>query len=734
MSSIQIISRRSFIRSLGLASGGLIIACNFPSSDDKEGASKIIPFNGSSFEPNLFIQLKDNGELVLLASRSEMGNGVRTSLTSVIADEMDADWKMVSVKQATGDVKFMDQNTDGSRSIRQLFEPMRKMGATARAMLVSAAATKWQVDAASLKTENHYVINPATDEKLFYGDLVKEAAEVEIPENPVLKNPKDFNYIGKKLKSIDGADFTSGKAKYGMDIKLDNMHYAAVARSPVTFGTVKSFNKDAALKIAGVTDIIELPRIATPFGPLGGIAVIANNTWAAFKGKEALEIEWDNGSNESYTSESYDKMILANVKKKGKEVRNDGNVNSAFNKANHIVESEFQMPHLVHAPMEVPNATAWVHDGKCEVWAPVQDPQTARKDVSDYLETDKENVTINVTLLGGGFGRKSKPDFVVEAVALSKAVNAPVQVVWTREDDIQHSYYHTVSAQYMKASLYADGNVTGWLHRVAYPSITSTFAPDTGYGAGFEFGMGMTNIPYQIDNVRCENGKAPAHLRIGWYRSVINIPQAFSINVFVDELAAKAEKDPLQFRLDLIGEDRIEKSESGYHFDSSKLKNVLTKVAKNAGYGKKLPEGHGMGLAVHYSFLSYIATAIEVSVIDGKLKVHNIHSVIDCGTAVNLDTVESQMQGAAVFGLSLAFYGKITAKDGIIEQSNYHDYQVLRMSETPNIAIEIIQSSEKPTGVGEPGVPVIAPALINAIYNATGKRYYKLPLMDEGLV
>ncbi len=732
MNPIRKITRRSFIQSVGLASGGLIIACTIPSSDKKE---PIKAFNGKTFEPNLFIQLKDNGQLILLASRSEMGNGVRTSLTSVIADEMDADWQLVSVKQATGDAKFMDQNTDGSRSIRYLFEPMRKMGATARAMLITAAAIKWQVDESILKAENHYVINTTNNKKIFYGDLVKEAATVAIPDNPTLKERKDFKYIGKGLKSIDGAGFASGKPKYGMDIKLDNMKYAAVMRCPVTFGTVKSFDKTKAMAVKGVIDVIEIPKINRPFGTLGGIAVIAENTWAAFKGKEALTVEWNYGDNKNYTSDVYDKMILENVHKKGKEVRNDGNVTKAFKNAAHIVESTFQLPHLVHAPMEVPNATAWVkEDGTCEVWAPVQAPQTARKEVVAFLDTKKENVTVNVTFLGGGFGRKSKPDFVVEAVAISKAINAPAQVVWTREDDIHHSYYHAVSAQYMKGALDKNGNVTGWLHRVAYPSIASTFAPDTGYAAGFEFGQGLVNIPYQIENVRCENGKAPAHVRIGWFRSVINIIQSFSVNIFVDELAAKAQKDPLQFRLDLIGEDRIEKSKSGYHFNSAKLKNVLKKVAKNAEYGKELPAGHGLGIAMHYSFLSYIASIIEVSVNQGKLKVHNIHSVIDCGTAVNTDTIASQMQGAAVFGMSLAYYGKITAKDGAIEQSNYDSYQMLRMKDVPEIHIEIIESIDKPTGVGEPGVPPIAPAIINAIYNATGKRYYSLPLTDHGLV
>jgi len=328
MSEIHIVTRRRFIKSLGFASGGLIFACTLPSS--KEEKEKPRPFNGSSFEPNIFIQLKDNGELVLLATRSEMGNGVRTSLTSVIADELDADWDKVSILQATGDAKFMDQNTDGSRSIRYLFEPMRKMGATAREMLIAAAAKKWGVTASTLKTKNHYVIDSINGKKLFYGDLVKEASAVPVPENPVLKKPEDFKYIGKGLKSIDGKGFVSGKPKYGIDIKLDGMKYAAVARCPVTFGTVKRFNKEEALQIKGVLDVVEIPRIAKPFGPLGGVAVIATNTWAALKGKEALSIEWEYGANQKYSSEVYDQMIADNVQKKGKEIRNDGNVYSAY--------------------------------------------------------------------------------------------------------------------------------------------------------------------------------------------------------------------------------------------------------------------------------------------------------------------------------------------------------------------------------------------------------------------
>ena len=727
MSTIKNISRRTFVKSIGLASGGLILACNTSVFSDKEITKNLVDFN-----PNLFVQLNSDGSLVLIASRSEMGNGVRTSLTSIIADEMEADWNKVIVKQATGDAKYGDQNTDGSRSVRYLYETMRKMGAMAKAMLISAAAKKWQVSESECTAKNHFVTH-SSGKKIGFGDLVEIAKTLEIPKEYVLKSPKDFKYIGKKLRSIDAEDYVKGKVIFGLDKRLPNMKFVAIARCPVTFGSVKSFDKSEALKIAGVEAVIEIPRVEKPFGALGGVAVIASNTWAAFKGKEALKIEWNFGDNKSYNSKTYMAEITANVHKQGKVAKDVGNINKAFKNASKIVESTFQLPHLSHAPMEVPNAVAWVQGDSCEVWAPTQAPQTTRKEVVDYLKTSEEKVTINVTFLGGGFGRKSKPDYVVEAVMLSKELNAPVQVVWTREDDIKHDYYHTVSAQYLKASLDKNGNVTGWLHRFALPSIVSTFSPGVDYAAGFEIAS-ASNVPFDIKNMKIEVGKAPAMVRIGWLRSVINIPHGFSENVFADELASAANKDPLEFRLNLIGKDRVEDTQNEIKYNTVRLKNVLKIAAKNAEWGKQLPENHAYGLAVHYSFYSYVASIVEVSVIDKKVKVHNVFTAIDCGTVINKDTVKAQMEGSAIFGMSLAFYGKITAKDGAIEQSNYDNYKMIRMHEIPKVHVEIVESSEKPTGVGEPGVPVIAPAIVNAIFKATRKRYHNLPLSDYGLV
>lgn len=726
MEKIQNISRRSFLKNVGLASGGLVLASTTVLLDGCT-PKEIIEFN-----PNLFVQLNSDGSLVLVASRSEMGQGVRTSITSIIADEMEADWDRVTVKQATGDVKYGDQNTDGSKSVRLMFDIMRQLGAATKSILISAAAQKWEVPESECKAENHFIIHES-GKKIGYGDLVEIAKNLEAPTEVTLKDPADFKYIGKTLPSIDVENLANGSGIFGLDMRVPNMKFAALQRCPVAFGTVKSFDKTEALKVKGVIDVVEIPMLRKPFGTLGGVAVVATSTWAAFKGRDALKVEWDFGANAAYDSETFMKEMTDAVHKKGKVEKSIGNVDKAFRSSAKTIESNYQLPHLVHAPMEVPNAIAHVKGDTCEIWAPTQEPQRTRKEVADFLETDLENVTVNVTFLGGGFGRKSKPDYVVEAAAVSKAINGPVQVIWSREDDIRHSYYHTTSSQYMKGSVDKNGKVTGWLHRFALPTITSTFQSGADEPAKWEVAS-AANVPFEIPNMQIETAKASAHVRIGWYRSVINIPHGFAINVFADELAHEAVIDPLEFRLNLIGSDRIEETKNPYKYNTARLKQVLKTAAKNANWGKKLSQGTAQGLAVHYSFLSYVACVAQVSVKNKKVKVDSVHIVIDCGTAVNKDTIKAQMQGAVIFGMSLAFYGKITSKDGAIEQSNFHDYPMLRMPDTPEIHVEIINNNEKPTGVGEPGVPVIAPAIVNAIFKATGERYRNLPLSEYKLV
>lgn len=720
---IRNISRRGFIKSVGLASGGLILACNM---DAMNAPSEF-------FDPNLFVQLRSDGQLFLVASRSEMGNGVRTSLTSIIADEMEASWDRVEIVQAVGDKKYGDQNTDGSRSVRYLYETMREMGAMARMMLIQAAANKWQVSVDQCYAEDHEVHLKGSNKSIAFGDLVSDASKLDRPKKLIYKDPKKFKYIGKYLPSIDVEAYANGAAVFGLDKRLPGMKFAAIERPPVTFGKVKSFERDRALEVEGVDEVLVIPRYEKPFGCLGGVAVVGSNTWSVFQGKSKLNPVWEPGKNGSYNTEEYMEMMMNNIKNDPDFIKDDGDFEKAFNQASKTLEVEYRTPHLVHTPMEVPNAVAHVERDRCEVWAPTQDPQTARREVAEFLGMDEDRVTMNVTFLGGGFGRKSKPDYIIEAVAVSKAIKAPVQVVWTREDDVKHSYYHTVAAQYMRGGLDKTGKVSAWEHRFAFPSIGSTFTPLVSSPMGWE-SSSATNIPYVLPNMKVATGKAPAHVRIGWLRSVINIPHGFSVNVFIDELAAQAGEDPLEFRLKLIGPDRIEDTNNEYKYDTARLKNVLKKAAKNASWGSPLPKGHARGIALQYSFLSYVASVVEVSVKNGKVNVEKIHTVIDCGLAINKDTINSQMQGAAIFGMSLAYYGKITAKDGAIEQNNFNDYQMIRMAQAPDVHVEIIESDAKPTGVGEPGVPVIAPAIVNAIYAATGKRYRSLPLVDHGLV
>ena len=730
--------RRDFVKIFGLATGGLLLGCNV--SADKVVVNTLE--DGISFVPNLFIQLQKDGTVTIVVARSEMGQGIRTSMASAIAEDLEADWKYVTVQQATGDAKFGNQNTDGSRSIRTLLKPMRKMGAMARSILEQAAAKKWNIAASDCKAENHFVVNNTTGEKVFFGDLVEEAKTIAIPsdENIILKDKKDFKYIGKKVvRGIDMEDFLHGKANYGLDARLPNMKFAAIARSPVTFGSVKSFDTSEATEITGVEQVVQLDRLIPPagqfFGMLGGVAVIANNTWSAFQGKNNLNVEWESGINESYDTEKFKEKLISRIHNKAKVVPPfKGSIEKAFKNADKVIEATYTMPHLAHAPMEVPNALAWVHDGKCDVWAPVQDPQTVQAEIAHFFGFALEDITINVMMLGGAFGRKSKSDFVVEAVALSQKIKAPVQVVWTREDDIQHSFYHAQNAQYLKGSLDEKGKVTGWLHRVAFPSITSSFKPMSNYIAGFELGMGFTNNPYDIENVQIENAKAESHLRIGWLRSVSNIISGFGVNSFVDELAIASGKDAIEFRLDLLGKDKVSTAASPHPFNVARLKNVLIEAKKLSNWGRKLPEGHGMGVAIHYSFYSYVATVVEVSVKSEKVKVENIYSVLDCGMYVNRDAVINQMEGAAIFGMSLTMFGKISTKNGAVEQSNFHDYQMTRMIDAPNIHVHLVDNDEDPTGVGEPGVPPVSAAITNAIFNASGKRVRSLPLSDHGMV
>nr|WP_294504002.1 molybdopterin cofactor-binding domain-containing protein [uncultured Rhodopila sp.] len=749
---IENVSRRGVLRGLGVTAG-LVLAVPVMSRRGmaaySTGADKMP--HGTVNDPKVFVSIAPDGVVTIIAARSEMGTGVRTSLPMIVADEMEANWEMVKVQQAPGDeVKYGNQDTDGSRSTRHFLIPMRQIGASARTMLEAAAAKRWNVPVSEVKAAHHEVIHVGSGQKLGYGDLADDAAAQPVPDVATLrlKDPKDFRYMGKgQIGIVDLHDITTGRAMYGIDTRLPGMKYAVIARPPVTGGKVVSFDPSDALKVSGVEQVIQVQGWPWPskFQPLGGVAVIARNTGAAIKGRDALKIVWDDGPNASYDSVAYRKELEDASRKPGEVVRNNGDVDSAMKSAAKVIVGEYYLPHLAHASMETPVATAQVADGKAEVWAPVQSPQGTRDDIAKTLGISPENVTVNVTLLGGGFGRKSKCDFVLEAVLLSKAVGAPVKVQWTREDDIHNDFVHTVSAERIEAGLDKSGKVIAWRHRSVAPTIMSTFAAGAKHQAPFELGMGLVDLPFDIPNIRCENPEAAAYTRIGWFRSVSNIPRAFAVQTMVAEIAHATGRDQKEMLLELIGPARIVdigptvkdfwdygEPVGSYPIDAGRLRRVVELVAERGQWGRQVPKGHGLGIAVHRSFVSYIATIVEVAVDGkGKLTIPRVDTAIDCGTFVNPERIQSQVEGAAIMGLSLAKYGEITFKNGRVVQKNFDDFKLARIDEGPmvtNIHIMPNGPDVPPSGAGEPGLPPFAPALCNAIFAATGKRIRSLPI------
>jgi isoquinoline 1-oxidoreductase beta subunit len=672
---------------------------------------------------------------------------VRTSLPRIVADELEADWKRVKVVQAEGDPRYGSQDTDGSHSVREFFDTMREAGATARLMLVYAAAQQWSVPPSECQAELHSVIHKPTARKLGYGELASAAAKLPVPKKEELQfKPRSaWRYIGKDAKNYDVQDLCTGKPLFGMDIRRDGMVYAAIAHPPVLGGKVTSVDDKAALQVIGVKQTVAIEPFHPPhaFQALGGVAVIADNTFAAFKGRKNLKVVWDNGSNSVYNSDPYKRQLQDTARKPAKVVRNVGDVDAEFAKGGKVIEAEYYTPHLAHASMEPPVAVAEFRDGKVTVWAPTQNPQGLQQTVAQVLGLKPDDVTCHVTLLGGGFGRKSKPDYAVEAAILAKKAGRPVKVVWSREDDIQFDYYHSVAATYFKATLDANGKPAAWLQRSVFPPIGSTFALNQTYGGDGEMAMGWSDVPFDLPNHRAENGEASAHVRIGWLRSVANIYHAFGVQSFANELAYAAGRDPLDYLLSLVGPPRIldfkrprREEDKLYPFDAGRLRRVTELAAEKAGWGKRqFGKGTGLGIATHRSFLTYVATVVEVQVSEkGELRIPAVHTAVDAGTVVNPETVRAQFEGAAVFGTSIARSGEITATDGVVDQSNFHNYQVARMNQAPyHTSVHIIDDGAPPAGVGEPGVPPYVPALCNAVFAATGKRIRELPLSRNGI-
>jgi len=742
------IVRRSFLSALNLSLIGLAVGWfeQAEAADAKAPAASAAAAPG--LQPNVFIHVAPSGEVTLVCHRSEMGQGIRSSLPFLFADELGADMARVRVVQGDGDKAYGDQNTDGSSSIRNRYEELRRIAATARSMLVAAAAQHWGVAPSSCTAKRNQVIHTPSGRTLSFGELAIAASKLPAPALAEVEPRPDseLEHIGRALPLLDAQAYVTGRATFGADVRIDGMLTAVIARPPVVGGRVARFDAQAALAVPGVRHVIEMPVPEAPykFQPWGGVAVVADHTWAALRGRKALNVAWSDGDNAVYESERYAEQLTELIRAPGKALRNLGDTEAALGKAARRVEAEYYVPHLPHAPMEPPVAVARCDGDHCEVWAPTQNPQAARTEAARALGWPEEKVTVHVTFLGGAFGRKSKADFVSEAVFLAQKTRAPVRVQWTREDDLQHDYYNTVSKQQLVAGLDAAGKVVAWRHRTAFPPIATVFGPNHEPGAG-DLQQGILDFGISVPNVRAEAAGIDAHVRIGWLRSVYNIFHAFAENSFVDEIAQARGADMRDVLLELYGPARQIRSleQLGvselrnygaalekHPVDMGRLRQVVERVTEASGWNQRKANGRALGLAAHRSFLSY--TAVVASVVhdaQGVLRVDEAWITIDAGKVMNLDRVRSQMEGSLIFGMSLALYGAITMKGGVVQQSNFHDLKLVRIGAAPRqIHVSVIESDAPPGGVGEPGLPPVAPAIANAVFALTGQRVRELPI------
>lgn len=758
-------SRRVFLEGLGLSTLGLFIGfyaeaaepTNEPGGDTDPKAKTSSPEaekSAQGLNPNVFMHLAPTGLLTIVCHRSEMGQGIRSSLPVLLADELGAAMEQVKVVQAIGDKAYGDQNTDGSNSVRGTYENMRLAAATMRSMLLAAAAKRWNVAPESCTTENHKVLQKGGKKQLNFGELAIEAGTLPIPQPAAVKLRPDaeLRRIGKPLPLLDGPAYVRGTAVFGADVRLPGMLIATIARPPVVGGQLKSYNAKAALAIPGVKAVHEMPKPEAPymFQPWGGVAVLALHTYAALEGRKALAASWEAGPNGSYDSAAYRRELEKKLDGEGESLRSLGDSKKALAGAAQTVEASYYVPHLPHVPMEPPVAIASYDaedGGRCEVWAPTQNPQAARSEVARILGLDEAKVTVNVTLLGGGFGRKSKADFVAEAAFLSKKAGAPVRVQWTREDDIHNDYPNTVSAQKLTAGLDPKGKVIAWRHRTAFPSIASLFDPKNKGPSGNDLQQGVLDLALDVPNISAETYAASAHVRTGWLRSVYNIFHAFAVNSFLDEIAHARRMDPKDLMLEVIGPPRtLGLKELGvaelknygsplekHPVDAARLRAVIERVTKNAGWNRRREaKGHGFGLAAHRSFLSYVGVVAAVSQKAEQYQVDEVWIVIDAGRVINPDRCRAQMEGSIINAMNHALYGGITHKAGAVEQSNFDGVRLVRMGEHPQrIHVDIVPSTLAPGGVGEPGVPPVAPAIANAFFALTGKRVRELPLLAQ---
>lgn len=718
MSEIVNLSRRGFLQAGALAAGGLVLGVYLP---ERSSLAAAADEKAKGFAPNAFVRIGTDESVTVIVNHSEMGQGPYTSIPMAVAEELEADWSKVRFEAAPVDPAYNHsvygmQMTGGSSSTWSEWDRVRKAGAAARMMLIAAAAETWKVDAAACKAENGQVLHPTSGKKLSFGQLAEKAAALKPPQDVKLKDPKDYKIVGKPTKRLDTPDKTNGKAVFGLDVQVPGMLVALVERPPVFGGKVKSFNADKAKAVPGVRHVVQIER---------GVAVVADGFWPAKKGREALEVVWDEGPLAKLDSGTQRDEYAELAKKRGVVARDDGDANAAFLKAPKKFEAVYDLPYLAHATMEPMNCVADVRADRCEVWTGTQFQTVDRDAAAKDAGLKPQQVKLHTMLCGGGFGRRAVPDahFVREAVQISKAVKAPVKVIWTREDDTRGGFYRPRAYHTVSAGLDAGGAIVAWQQRI----VTQSIMAGTPFAALIKEGLdetaveGAKDIPYAIPNILVDWQQAPAGVPVLWWRSVGHSHTAFVVETFLDELAHAAGKDPFEYRRGMLEKH-------------PRHKRVLELVAEKAGWGKAPPEGRGRGIAVHESFGSYVAHVVEASVSkEGKLRVHRVVCAIDCGPVVNPDTVRAQLESGVVFALSAALYGEITFEKGRVKQRNFHDYPMLRMHEMPAVETHIVTSTEKMGGVGEPGVPSVAPALANALFALTGKRIRRLPIRPEDL-
>ena len=707
MNSPTMLNRRDFMKVAGTAGAGLIIGFYLPSLQrfNPEGPSLDEPFS-----PNAWLRIDRTGTVTVTVAKSEMGQGVVTALPMILAEELDVDWSSVRFEQAEPDKKYGSMGTGGSASVRTAWQTLRNAGATARAMLITAAARMWGVDPSTCTTSTGTVRHAQSGRSISYGDLVPKASDVVLTDKVPLKDPKEFRIIGTKTRRLDSPLKVDGSAKFGIDVRVPGMMYATVVRCPVFGGKATSVDAGKAQAIPGVKKVVTIDT---------GVAVIADSTWAAFQGRDALSVVWDEGRDAGVTSESIAQTLSQAALGSGAVAVEIGDALGVLVRAKNKIEAVYEAPFLAHATMEPMNCTADVRTNSCELWVPTQSPQEAQKTAAELLGIDAAKVRVHTTFLGGGFGRRSETDFVTDAVLCSKAVGAPVKMTWTREEDMQHDKYRPVSRHHLTGAIGTNGSLEVLTHKVVAPSIGDSRRPGS-LKDGLDRGAveGTVDLPYAIANLRVEYVLARTPVPIGAWRSVYPSQNVFALECFIDELAESAGKDPYQFRLALTAQ-------------SPRAQQVLRLAAEKAGWERPLPKGRYRGLACAPPafFRSFVAHVVEISVSpQHTVRVHRVVSAVDCGVAVNPDTIEAQIEGGIVYGLSAALKGEITIDKGRVRQSNFDDYPVLTMDEMPEIEVHIVPSSEPPTGTGEPGLPPIAPAVANAVYAATGRRVRRLPI------